>query len=66
MQQAPGGFAVRGRLVAFCLYLAPDCTADAEMRVPQSDIAGLVAGDVDFNLRWVRGRTQSEGGICDY
>jgi hypothetical protein len=50
MEQAPGGFALVGRAVAVGLDFGADCTADTEVRVPESDVAGSCTGNVYLDL----------------
>lgn len=50
VEESPGGFAIGWRAGAFRLDLASYCAANSEVGVPESDVAGFVAGHVYFDL----------------
>lgn len=50
MEQAPGGFALVGTAIAVGLDFGADCTADTEMRVPESHVARSGTGNVYLDL----------------
>lgn len=50
MDHAPGGFALVGSAGAVGFDFAACGAADPEMRVPEPDVAGRGAGNVNLNL----------------
>jgi hypothetical protein len=50
MNQAPGRLALIGTATTVCFDFATSSTADTEVGVPETDIAGARASDVYFDL----------------